>query len=82
MNQTFLEFIWSNNNEKKEQKKIIQHQFEKERHICKYPDCSLYSRFPEAVVQRCSVKEVFLEISQKLLGNTCGRVSFLVKLQV
>ena len=67
---------------RKNKKKIIQHQFEKVRHIFKYPDCSLYSRVPEAVVQRCSVKEVFLEISQKLLGNTCGRVSFLVKLQV
>ena len=31
---------------------------------------------PEAVVQRCSVKKVFLEISQN-----CARVSFLIKLQ-
>ena len=31
----------------------------------------------EAVVQRCSVKKVFLEISQNSQENTCARVSFL-----
>ena len=36
----------------------------------------------EAVSQRCSVKDVFLEISQNLLENTCAGVSFLIKLQV
>ena len=35
----------------------------------------------EAVVQMCSVKKVFLEISQNLQENTCARVSFLIKLQ-
>ena len=35
----------------------------------------------EAVVQSCSVKKVFLEISQKSKENTCARVSFLIKLQ-
>ena len=35
----------------------------------------------EAVVWRCSVKKVFLEISQNSLENTCARVPFLVKLQ-
>ena len=35
----------------------------------------------EAVAQRCSVKKVFLEISQNSKGNTCARVSFLIKLQ-
>ena len=35
----------------------------------------------EAVVQRCSVKKVYLEISQNLQKNTCARVSFLIKLQ-
>ena len=30
----------------------------------------------EAVVQRCSVKKVFLEISQNSQENTCARVSF------
>ena len=29
----------------------------------------------------CSVRKVFLKISQNLLENTCVRVSFLVKLQ-
>ena len=36
----------------------------------------------ETVVQRCSVKKVFLEISQISQGNTCARVPFLIKLQV
>ena len=35
----------------------------------------------ETVVQRCSVKKVFLEISQSPQENTCTRVSFLIKLQ-
>ena len=35
----------------------------------------------EAVVWRCSVEKVFLEISQNLQENTCARVSFLIKLQ-
>ena len=35
----------------------------------------------EAVVQRCSVKKVFLEISQNSQENACARVSFLIKLQ-
>ena len=33
------------------------------------------------VVQRSSVKKVFLEISQNLQENACVRVSFLIKLQ-
>ena len=32
----------------------------------------------EAVSQRCSVKKVFLEISQNSQENTCARVSFLI----
>ena len=36
----------------------------------------------KAVVQRCSVKKVFLEISQNPQENTCARVSFLIILQV
>ena len=36
----------------------------------------------EAVVRGCSVKKVFLEISQNSQENTCARVSFLIKLQV
>ena len=35
----------------------------------------------KAVVQRCSVKKVFLEISQNSQENICARVSFLIKLQ-
>ena len=37
-------------------------------------------RFSEAVARRCSVKKVFLEISQNSQENTCARVSFLIKL--
>ena len=36
----------------------------------------------ETVAQRCSVKKVFLEISQNLQENTCASISFLIKLQV
>ena len=35
----------------------------------------------EAVVQTCSVKKVFSEISQNSLENTCAGVSFSIKLQ-
>ena len=35
----------------------------------------------EAVAKRCSVKKVFLEISQNSQENTCARASFLIKLQ-
>ena len=38
-------------------------------------------KLSEAVVQRCSVKKVFLEISQNSQENTCVRVSFLIKLK-
>ena len=34
----------------------------------------------EAVVHRCSMKKVFLEISQNSQENTCARASFLIKL--
>ena len=36
----------------------------------------------EAVAQRCSLKTMFLEISQNSQENTCVRVSILMKLQV
>ena len=36
---------------------------------------------PEAVARWCSVKKVFLEISQNPQENTCRRVSVLIKLQ-
>ena len=35
----------------------------------------------KAAGQRCSVKKVFLEISQNSQKNNCARVSFLIKLQ-
>ena len=38
-------------------------------------------KLSEAVVQRCSLKKVFLEISQKSQENTSVRVSFLIKLK-
>ena len=41
-----------------------------------------HSLLPEAAAWRCFVKTVFLEISQNSQENTCGRVSFLIKLQV
>ena len=37
--------------------------------------------FVEAVVQRCSVKKVFLKILQNSHEKTCARVSLLIKLQ-
>ena len=44
---------------------------------------SNFSTWPtEAVTQRCSVKKVFLEISQNGQENTCARVSFSIKLQI
>ena len=36
--------------------------------------------FSEAFARRCSVKKVFLEISQNSQENTCARVSFLMEL--
>ena len=42
---------------------------------------SKLSDLPEAVAQMCSIKKVFLEISQNSQENTCARVSLLIKLQ-
>ena len=39
----------------------------------------LFVFYSEAVAQRCSVKKVFLDISQNSQGNTSARVSFLIK---
>ena len=44
-------------------------------------DGSLKQVNTEAVAQRCSVKKVFLEISQNSQENACARASFLIKLQ-
>ena len=35
-----------------------------------------------AVVRRCSIKKLFLEISQNSQENTCAKISFLIKFQV
>ena len=43
-----------------------------------YPKCPISVG---RVSQSCSVKKVFLEISQNSQENTCARVSFLIKLQ-
>ena len=40
------------------------------------------SRATEAVAWRCSVKKVFVKVSQNSEKNTCARVSFSIKLQV
>ena len=39
----------------------------------------LYLQLTEAVVLRCSVEKVFLEISQNSQENTCASVSFFNK---
>ena len=52
--------------------------------ILAVPMCFIFKNarvWPEGVVWRCSVKKMFLEISQNLQKNTCARVSFLIKLQ-
>ena len=41
----------------------------------------LFLQYREAVTRRCSVKKVFLDISQNSQENTCARASFLIKLQ-
>ena len=38
-----------------------------------------YQTNPEAVVRRCSVEKMFVEIFQNIQENTCARVSFLIK---
>ena len=40
------------------------------------------NRKQEAVVRRCSIKKVVLEILQNSQESTCARVSFLIKLQL
>ena len=40
----------------------------------------MYICSQEVVVQRCSIKKVFLEISQNSQENTCARASFLITL--
>ena len=44
------------------------------------PPYLLWQLSSEAVALRCSLKKVFLEISQNLQENACDRVVFLIKL--
>ena len=39
-------------------------------------------QLPNAVAGKCSIKKMFLKISQNSQDNTCARASFLIKLQV
>ena len=55
------------------------HEIQFQGHFMKYFYLSI--QHSEAVVQMCSVKKAFLEISQNSQENTCNRVSFLTKLQ-
>ena len=43
------------------------------------PIQSILSNIVSAVARRCSVKKMFLKISQNLQENTCVGVSFLIK---
>ena len=45
------------------------------------PNTADWIVFPDAVVRKCSVKKVFLEIWQNSQENTCARGSFFKKLQ-
>ena len=47
------------------------------RYLCHGLDTRLF----RSSHQNCSIKNVFLENSQKLQENTCARASFLIKLQ-
>ena len=49
--------------------------------FCLFHSISVETEVIEAVNQSCSVKKVFLEISQNSQENTCARVYFLIKLQ-
>ena len=43
---------------------------------CLNASCGIVMGHAEAVTQRCSVKNLFIEISQNSQQNTCGRVVF------
>ena len=49
--------------------------------ICADPGYASDNFNSEVLALGCSIKKVFLEISQNSLENTCARVSFLMKLQ-
>ena len=48
---------------------------------CERKISSYKPAFTEAAIERCSVKKMFLEISQDSQGNTYAKASFLIKLQ-
>ena len=50
-------------------------------HVCYDQPEAYLGLCEEAVAQTCSVKKVFLEISQNSQENTCAAVSFLIKLE-
>ena len=76
-------FQWFSDNQMKETRKNDKTQLEIGDSLRVLPRATPYMDIgkPEAVVQRCSVKKVFLKISQKSQENTCARVSFIIKLQ-
>ena len=49
--------------------------------VSKNAEAVIHKCSSEAVAQRCSVKEVFLEILQNSQENTCARVFLLIKWQ-
>ena len=53
-------------------------------HLMKYLGCynqSFELKPSEAAVQRCSIKKLFLKISQYLKENTCAGAALLINLQ-
>ena len=48
--------------------------------IFKIKSSNYNTRNAEAAAQKCTVKKVFLKISQNSHENSCARVSFLIKL--
>ena len=59
---------------------LIYHRIYGQKLASGFPKARLYF-ITVAVVRRCSVKKVFLEITQNLQKNTCARVFFFIKLQ-
>ena len=52
-----------------------------ERNVCLFKTGKAEIKNAEAVLWRCSVEKVFLEISPNLQENACASVSFLIRLQ-
>ena len=49
--------------------------------VSKNAEAAVLKCSSDAVAHRCSVKKLFLEISQNSQENTCARASLLLKLQ-